>query len=228
MTIEPIAYIRTDFPEKFGVPRQSGLAGDLRGKIVFEPKFRNLDAVRGLEGFSHLWLIWEFSANNRPAGEWQPTVRPPRLGGNAHMGVFATRSPFRPNPLGLSCVELELIDTEDAAAPVIHVRGADLMDGTPIYDIKPYIKYADSHPDAVCGYVDSLSEQSLEVDIPEELLAIIKDKAKSQALIQTLKLDPRPSYHSDPDRVYGLSFAGYNVRFTVCDRILTVMDIIQL
>lgn len=228
MTIEPIAYIRTDFPEKFGVPRQSGLAGDLRGKIVFEPKFRNLDAVRGLEGFSHLWLIWEFSANNRPAGEWQPTVRPPRLGGNAHMGVFATRSPFRPNPLGLSCVELELIDTEDAAAPVIHVRGADLMDGTPIYDIKPYIKYADSHPDAVCGYVDSLSEQSLEVDIPEELLAIIKDKAKSQALIQTLKLDPRPSYHSDPDRVYGLSFAGYNVRFTVCDRILTVMDITQL
>lgn len=228
MTIEPIAYIRTDFPEKFGVPRQSGLAGDLRGKIVFEPKFRNLDAVRGLEGFSHLWLIWEFSANNRPAGEWQPTVRPPRLGGNAHMGVFATRSPFRPNPLGLSCVELELIDTEDAAAPVIHVRGADLMDGTPIYDIKPYIKYADSYPDAVCGYVDSLSEQSLKVDIPEELLARIKDKAKSQALIQTLKLDPRPSYHSDPDRVYGLSFAGYNVRFTVCDRILTVMDITQL
>ena len=151
MNIEPIAYIRTEFPEKFGVPRQSGLAENLIGKIVFEPEYRNPEALRGLEGFSHLWLIWEFSANRRTVGEWQPTVRPPRLGGNQHMGVFATRSPFRPNPLGLSCVEIESIDHDAPDGPLIMVRGADLMDGTPIYDIKPYIRYADSHPEAVCG-----------------------------------------------------------------------------
>jgi len=225
MTIEPIAYIRTAFPEKFGIPRQSGLAASLHGRIVFEPQFRDPEALRGLEGFSHLWLIWEFSANRRTAGQWQPTVRPPRLGGNTHMGVFATRSPFRPNPLGLSCVEVERIETDSSEGPVIHVRGADLMDGTPIFDIKPYIRYADSHPEAVCGYVDQLEEPCLEVRIPDDVRGVIKEEVKLKALVETLQLDPRPSYHSDPDRVYGLSFAGYNVRFTVRDTILTVTEI---
>lgn len=225
MTIEPIAYIRTAFPEKFGIPRQSGLAASLHGRIVFEPQFRDPEALRGLDGFSHLWLIWEFSANRRTAGQWQPTVRPPRLGGNTHMGVFATRSPFRPNPLGLSCVEVERIETDSSEGPVIHVRGADLMDGTPIFDIKPYIRYADSHPEAVCGYVDQLEEPCLEVRIPDDVRGVIKEEVKLKALVETLQLDPRPSYHSDPDRVYGLSFAGYNVRFTVRDTMLTVTEI---
>lgn len=225
MTIEPIAYIRTAFPEKFGIPRQSGLAASLHGRIVFEPQFRNPEALRGLDGFSHLWLIWEFSANRRTAGQWQPTVRPPRLGGNMHMGVFATRSPFRPNPLGLSCVEVERIETDSSEGPVIHVRGADLMDGTPIFDIKPYIRYADSHPEAVCGYVDKLEEPCLEVRIPDDVRGVIKEEVKLKALVETLQLDPRPSYHSDPDRIYGLSFAGYNVRFTVRDTVLTVTEI---
>jgi tRNA-Thr(GGU) m(6)t(6)A37 methyltransferase TsaA len=228
MTIEPIAYIRTDFPEKFGIPRQSGLAESLTGRIVFEPAYRNVEALRGLEGFSHLWIIWEFSANRKTAGEWQPTVRPPRLGGNQHMGVFATRSPFRPNPLGLSCVEFEAIDYNAADGPAIIVKGADLMDGTPIYDIKPYIRYADSRPEAVCGYVDSLDESQLEVVTPESVEAQINDKAKFQALVETLKLDPRPSYHNDPFRIYGLSFSGYNVRFTVSDTVLTIIDVEQL
>lgn len=228
MTIEPIAYIRTEFPEKFGVPRQSGLAESLTGRIVFEPEYRNAEALRGLDGFTHLWLIWEFSANRKAAGEWQPTVRPPRLGGNQHMGVFATRSPFRPNPLGLSCVELDNIVFDAAEGPVIVVKGADLMDGTPIYDIKPYIKYADSRPEAICGYVDSLEESRLDVVIPESIAAQINDKAKLQALMETLKLDPRPSYHNDPSRIYGLSFSGYNVRFTVSDTVLTIIDLEQL
>lgn len=228
MTIEPIAYIRTEFPEKFGVPRQSGLAESLTGRIVFEPEYRNAEALRGLDGFTHLWLIWEFSANRKAAGEWQPTVRPPRLGGNQHMGVFATRSPFRPNPLGLSCVELDNIVFDAAEGPVIVVKGADLMDGTPIYDIKPYIKYADSRPEAICGYVDSLEESRLDVVIPESIAAQINDKAKLQALMETLKLDPRPSYHNDPARIYGLSFSGYNVRFTVSDTVLTIIDVEQL
>ena len=223
MNIQPIAHIRTDFPEKFGVPRQSGLAGALRGTLVFTPEFRNPDALRGLEGFSHIWLIWEFSAN-RPQG-WQPTVRPPRLGGNERMGVFATRSPFRPNPLGLSCVEVESIDLDTSNGPLIHVRGADLMDGTPIYDIKPYIKYADARPHAVCGYVDGLQERSLKVNIPKEIAVAIPDKTILEALVQTLSLDPRPSYHDDPDREYGLSFAGLNVKFKVFLRILTVTAI---
>ena len=228
MTIEPIAYIRTEFPEKFGVPRQSGLAESLTGRIVFEPEYRNAEALRGLDGFTHLWLIWEFSANRKAAGDWQPTVRPPRLGGNQHMGVFATRSPFRPNPLGLSCVELDNIVFDAAEGPVIVVKGADLMDGTPIYDIKPYIKYADSRPEAICGYVDSLEESRLDVVIPESIAAQINDEAKLQALIETLKLDPRPSYHNDPARIYGLSFSGYNVRFTVSDTVLTIIDLEQL
>lgn len=224
MEINPIAHIRTDFPEKFGIPRQSGLADALAARIVFEPKYRNADALRGLEDFSHIWLIWEFSAN-RSTVEWQPTVRPPRLGGNKAMGVFATRSPFRPNPLGLSCVELERIDYDAPDGPVILVRGADLMDGTPIYDIKPYIRYADSRPHASCGYVENLKERSLKVLVPSEVADKVRDKSKLPALVQTLGLDPRPSYHDDPERVYGLSFAGMNVRFCVCDGVLTVLDI---
>ena len=223
MDINPIAYIRTEFPEKFGIPRQSGLADNLRARIIFEPEYRNQDAVRGLEGFSHIWLIWEFSANRRSC--WQPTVRPPRLGGNEHMGVFATRSPFRPNPLGLSCVNLERIDMDDREGPVIHVRGADMMDGTPIYDIKPYIKYADSRPHAVCGYVDTLPERTLKVVLPEECSSLIEDKTLIPALVETLSLDPRPSYHDDPERVYGLSFADLNVRFKVKDGVLNVVGI---
>ena len=223
MEIRPVAYIRTEFPEKFGIPRQSGLAERLSGKIIFEKEFRNPDAFRGLSDFSHLWLIWEFSANRH--NEWQPTVRPPRLGGNAHMGVFATRSPYRPNPLGLSCVELESIDFDDPEGPVLYVRGADLMDGTPIYDIKPYIRYADSHPDAVCGYVDELSESKLRVKMSPELVAKVDDDDVLAAMVEMLSLDPRPSYHNDPHREYGLSFAGYNVRFIVCDGVLEVVDI---
>ena len=224
MGIEPIAYIQTDFSEKFGIPRQSGLADSLQARIVFEPQYRNRDALRGLEEFSHIWLLWEFSVN-RHQSRWQPTVRPPRLGGNRQMGVFATRSPYRPNPIGLSCVSLEFIDYECADGPVIYVKGADLMDGTPIYDIKPYIKYADSRPDAVCGYVDSLQERSLQVVLPEAVSQKMIDKSRLAALIEVLSLDPRPSYHDDPERVYGLSFAGHNVKFSVCDDVLTVIDI---
>lgn len=224
MEIKPIAYIRTDFPEKFGIPRQSGLAKTLRGRIVFEPEYRNPDALRGLEEFSHIWLIWEFSAN-RSTSSWQPTVRPPRLGGNAHMGVFATRSPFRPNPLGLSCVKMDSIEFSSPDGPVINVCGADLMDGTPIYDIKPYIKYADSRPEAVCGYVDRLEERSLKVVFPSELADRVADKSVIPPLMETLRLDPRPSYHDDPERIYGLSFSGYNVKFKVSGLVLNVTDL---
>lgn len=224
MEIKPIARIYTEFPEKFGIPRQSGLAKALRGRIIFEPQYRNPDALRGLEGFSHLWLIWEFSAN-RTFRQWQPTVRPPRLGGNAHLGVFATRSPFRPNPLGLSCVEIDSIDLFTEDGPVITVKGADLMDGTPIYDIKPYIRYADSRQQAVCGYVDALEERSLKVVFPSELSGKIGDTSVIPSLIETLRLDPRPSYHDDPERVYGLSFAGLNVKFKVNGPVLTVVDL---
>lgn len=226
MIIDPIAHIRTEFSEKFGIPRQSGLARSLIGKIVFEPEYRNPDALRGMQDFSHLWLIWEFSANRRgDRSQWQPTVRPPRLGGNTNMGVFATRSPFRPNPIGLSCVEIDRIDLSSSEGPVIYVKGADLMDGTPIYDIKPYISYADSRPHAVCGYVDRLDERCLKVVIPPEKTTGITDKSIMPALVETLQLDPRPSYHDDPERVYGLSFAGYNVRFTVSDGTLHVVEI---
>ena len=224
MEIKPIARIYTEFPEKFGIPRQSGLAKALRGRIIFEPQYRNPDALRGLEGFSHMWLIWEFSAN-RTSRQWQPTVRPPRLGGNAHLGVFATRSPFRPNPLGLSCVEIDSIDLFTEDGPVITVKGADLMDGTPIYDIKPYIRYADSRQQAVCGYVDALEERSLKVVFPSELSGKIGDTSVIPSLIETLRLDPRPSYHDDPERVYGLSFAGLNVKFKVNGPVLTVVDV---
>ncbi len=223
MDIQPIAHIHTSFPEKFGIPRQSGLAASLRGKVVFSPEYRNPDCLRGLEGFSHIWLIWEFSANIRQG--WQPTVRPPRLGGNEHMGVFATRSPFRPNALGLSCVEVESIELVSDIGPVINVRGADLMDGTPIYDIKPYISYSDSHPDAVCGYVDALAERHLEVYVPEDLSVLLDEAGIYGSLVETLALDPRPSYHDDPERVYGMAFSGYNVRFRVEGNLLRVSEV---
>ena len=229
MEIKPIARIHTDFPEKFGIPRQSGLAPALQGRIVFEPAYRNADALRGLEDFSHIWLVWEFSANVRRGAssdvEWQPTVRPPRLGGNAHLGVFATRSPFRPNPLGLSCVEISAIRPDTPEGPVIYVRGADLMDGTPIYDIKPYIVYADSRPDASCGYVDNLSDRRLEVVYEPHVIDAVKDKEIMRSLTEVLSLDPRPAYQNDPHREYGLSFAGMNVRFRIMGDILTVVSI---
>lgn len=223
MEIKPIAHIISEFPEKFGIPRQSGLVESLTGKIVFTKEFRNPDSLRGLEDFSHLWLIWEFSANRH--SQWQPTVRPPRLGGNVHMGVFATRSPYRPNPIGLSCVEISKVDMHSPDGPVIYVKGADLMDGTPIFDIKPYIRYADSRPDAACGYVDDLMERRLRVRISPELVARVSDDDVLATLVETLSLDPRPSYHNDPNREYGLSFAGYNVRFVIEDGVLDVTDI---
>lgn len=223
MEIRPIAVIRTEFSEKFGIPRQSGLASGLRGRIVFNEEYRNPHCLRGLEEFSHLWLIWEFSANR--SGEWHAEVRPPRLGGNSYMGVFATRSPFRPNPLGLSCVEIDHIESDTPEGPVIYVRGADLMDGTPIYDIKPYIRYADSRPDAVCGYVDNLSESALKVIISDSLAEEWREKIDLGALTQVLKLDPRPSYQNDPDRLYGMSYCGFNVRFRVVEDALEVIDI---
>ena len=224
MIINPIAHIRTEFSEKFGIPRQSGLAASLHGTIVFEPEYRNADALRGLDGFSHLWLIWEFSANSSK-GEWQPTVRPPRLGGNERMGVFATRSPFRPNPLGLSCLEIDSIELDSPEGPVIHVKGADLMDGTPIFDIKPYIPYSDCHTDATGGFTDSAYDFLLTVNFPPELLSKIPAN-KQEAVVAVLSHDPRPSYQEDSDRMYGLNFAGYDIRFTVKDSILTVHEVI--
>lgn len=223
MEIRPIAVIRTEFSEKFGIPRQSGLASDLRGRIVFNEEYRNPRSLRGLEDFSHLWLIWEFSANR--SGDWHAEVRPPRLGGNSYMGVFATRSPFRPNPLGLSCVEIDHIESDTPDGPVIYVKGADLMDGTPIYDIKPYIRYADSRPDAVCGYVDNLSESALKVNISDALSQEWGERIDLDTLIQVLSLDPRPSYQKDPERIYGLSYCGCNVRFRVEGDVLEVIDI---
>lgn len=245
MEIEPIAHIRTEFPQKFGIPRQSGLAKGLLGRIVFEPQFRRAEAVRGLEGFEYIWLLWEFSANRRVRenrGEispedirggaaddgkangnaasgcidkmhWTTTVRPPRLGGNTALGVFATRSPYRPNPIGLSSLKLERIDLDCPDAPVLWVRGADLMDGTPIYDIKPYLTYTDAHPAARCGYVDSLEDRRLEVVFTAGIPPLSPDFR--QRLGEILALDPRPRYQEDPKRIYGLSFEDHNVRFKV-------------
>lgn len=214
-----IARIQSAFPEKFGIPRQSGLVEQLQARIVFEPEYRNADALRGLEEFSHLWLIWEFSEAKRET--WSPTVRPPRLGGNQRMGVFATRSPYRPNPVGLSCVRLERVELTDELGPVIHVRGADLMDGTPIYDIKPYIPYADCHPDAVGGFASDRPQARLQVDIPQEFSSVIPAEVLA-ALRGVLEQDPRPAYQKDPERVYGLAFAGMEVRFRVEGELLRV------
>ena len=223
MLIRPIAHIHCEFKEKFGIPRQSGLIDSVRARIVFLPEYRNPDALRGLDGYSHLWLLWQFSEAVR--SDWSPTVRPPRLGGNKRMGVFASRSPFRPNPIGLSCVEISSIDMQTSEGPIIYVKGADLMDGTPIYDIKPYIRYADAHPEAKCGYVDGLSERKLNVRMSPELVAKVEDDDVLAAMVEMLSLDPRPSYHNDPHREYGLSFAGYNLRFIVSGGILEVVDI---
>ncbi len=217
-----IARIKSDFPEKSGIPRQSGLVEQLQATIVFEPEFRNADALRGLEDFSHLWLIWQFSKAVRQ--DWTPTVRPPRLGGNMRMGVFATRSPFRPNAIGLSSVKVLGIEHTEQYGPVIRVGGADLMDGTPIFDIKPYIPYSDCHADAAGGFTDSAGEFILDVEFPPELLRKIPENKRS-ALIGVLSHDPRPSYQNDPDRVYGLTFAGSNVHFKVAENRLTVFDV---
>ncbi len=221
-TIKVIARIRSDFPQKFGIPRQSGVVPETRATVVFEKPYQNPDALRGIEGFSHLWLIWGFSACER--AEWSPTVRPPRLGGNARMGVFATRSPFRPNPLGLSSVRLEGIEHRPDVGPVLIVRGADLMDGTPIYDIKPYIPYADCHPDAAEGFTGQTRSHHLQVAFPPELLEQVP-QADRAALTGVLANDPRPSYQHDPQRVYGMEFGPLEVHFTVDGELLTVTGV---
>lgn len=217
-----IARIRTDFPQKFGIPRQSGLADALEARIIFERAYRNPDALRGIEQYSHLWLIWGFSQSAREG--FTPMVRPPRLGGNTRVGVFATRSPFRPNALGLSCVRLERIEMNDILGPVLFVRGADLLDQTPIYDVKPYLPYVDSHPDARGGFAEETRDYALAVDFPPELLERIP-ASKHEALLQVLSQDPRPSYQDDPQRLYGMSFAGWEIKFTVEGVTLHVQDV---
>ena len=219
IAMEVIARVRSDFPQKFGIPRQAGLVPELKARVVFEPAYRNPEALRGLEGFSHIWLLWNFSGN--PRGTWSPTVRPPRLGGNRRMGVFATRSPFRPNPIGLSCVRLEAIDLEGPEGPTLLISGADLMDGTPIFDIKPYTPYADCHPEATGGFTDTAGNFLLTVDFPPAFLSQVPENLRG-GLLGVLTHDPRPSYQHDPDRVYGLSFGGFNVKFRVADQRLTV------
>ena len=222
MTLKVIAHIHTAFPTKFGIPRQSGLVEELRGEIIFTPEYRNPDALRGLEDFSHIWLVWQFSGAVRES--WSPTVRPPRLGGNTRVGVFATRSPFRPNPLGLSSVKLEAIEQRPDVGPVLIVRGADLMDGTPIYDIKPYIPYADCHPDAAAGFTAQTQFHHLTMVCDAGLWARVP--AVQQAALQgVLENDPRPSYQHDPERVYGMEFSGLEVHFKVDGETLTVTGI---
>lgn len=220
LILRPIARIHTQFPEKFGIPRQSGLVEGLTARVVFEREFRIPEAFRGLEGFSHLWLLWQFTESRG----WSPTVRPPRLGGNQRMGVFATRSPFRPNPIGLSCVRLEKIEHHPQYGPVLWVAGADLMDGSPIYDIKPYIPYADCRPEAAGGFASQPKEPTLRVECPPELLARVPEPLR-EALLGVLAQDPRPQYQHRPDRVYGLSFGGLEIKFTVEEDCLTVRQV---
>ena len=222
ITITPIAVMHSDFKSKFGIPRQSGLVEQLQSTIVFEPEFRNPDALRGIEAFSHLWLIWQFSAAVRQ--DWSPTVRPPRLGGNTRMGVFATRSPFRPNHLGLSCVRLLSVERTKEFGTVLRVGGGDLMDGTPIFDIKPYIPYSDCKPEAAGGFTEQAGSFLLEVAFPTELLNKLPED-KREAAIGVLSHDPRPSYQADPERIYGLSFAGFILRFKVQGQLLTVLEV---
>lgn len=218
--MKPIAHISTDFPTKFGIPRQSGLA-ETQGIIIFEKEYRTPEAFRGLEEFSHIWLLWEFSEAKRD--KWQPTVRPPLLGGNKRMGVFATRSPFRPNPIGLSCVRLDKIESTSKYGTVLYIEGADLMDGTPIYDIKPYLAYTDSHPDAKGGFTEALGDNRLTVIIPDEIKAGFAEN-KLQSLLSILEQDPRPHYIDDPERIYGFNFAGYEIKFKVNGKTLTVVS----
>ncbi len=220
--IKKVATIRSDFPSKFGIPRQSGIASALKAQIVFEPEYRDANAVRGLEGFSHIWVIWQFSM---AVGKgWSPTVKPPRLGGNTRMGVFATRSPFRPNNIGLSCVKLESIEYSREEGPILHVLGADLLDGTPIYDIKPYLPHVDSHPEAMGGFTNQNKEYELEVEFPKEWLQLVPQE-KREALIQVLSQDPRPPYQSDANRIYGMEFADLEIKFKVNEKLLTVCKI---
>lgn len=220
-----IARIQTDFPDKFGIPRQSGLVQELQGKIVFEPEFRSPEAVRGLDAFSHIWLLWQFSKAHK--ARWSPTVRPPRLGGDKRVGVFATRSPFRPNDIGLSSVRLQRVEIDSHDGPVLYVSGADLVDGTPIYDIKPYLPYVDCHPDATEGYTGQTRLHQLQVEFPAELLARYPQD-KQAAIVHVLEQDPRPAYINDPERIYGLSFAGYDVKFKVEGDRLIVCDVVKL
>ena len=227
MDIQPIAHFESPLKSKFGIPRQSGLVEELRGRIVFEKPFRQPEAVRGLEDFDFLWLIWEFSANHKAQSSklkvQSLTVRPPRLGGNRRIGVFASRSPFRPNPLGLSCVKIDKVEEDRLLGPVIYVRGADLMDGTPIYDIKPYVTYADAHPEARSGFVDEKQWEPLHVEIPDKLAVEIPAQ-HLEALKATLAQDPRPAFHDDPERTYGMPFLNMDVRFRVKDGVLTVVE----
>ena len=222
MEMQIIARISTPFPEKFGVPRQSGLVEAVRADIVFEPAYRNIDAVRGIEGFSHIWIIWQFDRAVRES--WSPTVRPPRLGGNERMGVFATRSPFRPNAIGLSSVKLEGVSYDSQLGAVLHVSGADLVDGTPIFDIKPYLPYCDSHPDAAGGWTQHVTGAVLRVDFPAELLNKVEEEDRA-GLLGVLQSDPRPRYQNDPARIYGLSYGGVNVKFMIKDDTLTVTEV---
>ena len=222
-TMRPIAHIRSDFPEKFGIPRQSGIVEDLKAEIVFEKEFRDPNCILGLEEFTHIWLLWEFSGNVK-AG-WSPTVIPPRLGGRIHKGVFATRSPFRPNPIGMSCVRLESIEFTKKEGPVLHVLGADLKDNTPILDIKPYIRYTDCHPEAVSGFAENVKKYQLKVVFPEELLEMIPEEKRSSA-VKILEEDPRPAYQDNPDRRYGTAFAGWDIRYHVKDGVLTVCEVV--
>ncbi len=217
-----IARIRSDFPEKFGIPRQSGLVEELRAEVVFEEEYRDPSALHGLEGFSHIWLLWEFSEAKREI--WSPTVHPPRLGGNRHMGVFATRSPYRPNPIGLSCVRLLDIRKDPRLGPVLLVAGADLMDGTPIYDIKPYLPYTDAHPEAAGGFADEHVDDGVQVIFPPDLLGMVPED-KREALLKILAQDPRPSYQDDPERIYGVAFASRNIRFRAAGGVLTVCEV---
>lgn len=221
-----IAHIRNGFTAKFGIPRQSGLAASLQSDIVFTPEYRNPDALRGMEGFSHIWLIWEFSEAERADDGWSPTVRPPRLGGNTRMGVFATRSPFRPNPIGLSSVKIEGIELHTDEGPVIHVSGADLMNGTPIYDIKPYLPFTDSHPDAAGGFTDMTRVLDIDVEIDSGLSGRFSNEFIDE-IREILSQDPRPHYHSDPKREYGMEYRGYEIRFTVSGTTLTVISIAE-
>ena len=222
--MKKIAYIKSDFGEKFGIPRQSGIV-DTKAVIIMEKEYRNPHAFNGIEGFSHLWLIWEFSKAVRE--NWSPTVLPPRLGGKTHVGVFATRSPFRPNPIGLSSVKLDKYEIDEKYGPVLYISGADLMDGTPIYDIKPYLAYTDSHPDASMGFAGNIDEYRLEVIIPDNLLLKLP-VSKREVIKKILAEDPRPSYQNDPMRRYGMSYAGYDIRFHVDGRVLTVCEIVSL
>ena len=225
MEIKPIARFRSPFSSKFGIPKQAGLVAELEGQIVFEPEYRNPDFLRGMEGFDFLWLIWEFSANRHKANS--PVVRPPVLGGNEKVGVFATRSPFRPNNIGLSSVRISRIEWETSKGPVVHVKGADLMDGTPIYDIKPYVVYADSHPDARSGFVDDRKWAKLDVEISEEMKEYLKEQGLTDGKIEILKevlaQDPRPHYQKDPHKVYGMPYEGMDIHFSVSDHTLTVV-----